>query len=477
MTELPIAPADTPPSSNSRLPIGGPWSPAYRRLTTGLILTLAGSAFATLAVATILPATASDLDGLGLYGWAFSAFMLTNLVGIAVAGGEADLRGPARPFLAGVVLFAIGLLIGGLAPTMEVLILGRAVQGFGGGFISSIAYVTVGRGYPETAKPRMLALMSTAWVVPGLVGPGLAGVVADVAGWRWVFLGLAPFLIAAVLLSVPAMRHIPKGSATERDRRRIGFSIQLAAGVALFLGGLNSGNLLLALPLVPAGIAVALPALRRLLPPGTLSAAPGLPVAIALMGLVNLSFFGVESFVPLMLTELRDRSSSFAGLALTAATLTWTAGSWLMDRRARRTSRRTLVRAGLLIVALGNALTTALLAPAVPVLLAPLAWGVAGLGIGIAYATLSLTVLETAPQGEEGAATIGMQLANVLGFAVGAGVGGALIAAFSEGDTPARGSLLAHDLLMIAAILLGAVLASRLPAHIGKGDESVPQSS
>ena len=458
----------------SSLPPGGPWSPAYRRLTTGLILTLAGSAFATLAVATILPSTADDLDGLGLYGWAFSAFMLTNLVGIAVAGGEADLRGPARPFLVGVVLFAIGLLIGGLAPTMEVLILGRAVQGFGGGFISSIAYVTVGRGFPEEAKPRMLALMSTAWVVPGLVGPGLAGVVADVAGWRWVFLGLAPFLVAAVLLSVPAMRHIPKGSATERDRRRIGSTVQLAIGVGLLLGGLNSGTLVLTVPLAAAGLAIALPALRRLVPAGTLRAAPGLPVAIALMGLVNMSFFGMESFVPLMLTELRDRSTSFAGLALTATTLTWTAGSWLMDRNARGTSRRTLIRTGLLIIALGQIVTTLILIPSVPVLIAPLAWGIAGLGMGIAYATLSLTVLETAEPGEEGAATIGMQLANVLGFAVGAGVGGALVAAFSEGDTPARGSLLAHDLLMIAAILLGAVLASRLPTHITKRSEPTP---
>src|SRR5262245_19728736 len=104
----------------------GIWSHANRSLTVGLLLTIAAAAFEALAVATTMPATARDLGGLALYGWAFSAFMLTNLVGITVAGAEADRQGPARPFLVGVGLFAFGLLIGGLAPRMEVVILGRA---------------------------------------------------------------------------------------------------------------------------------------------------------------------------------------------------------------------------------------------------------------------------------------------------------------------------------------------------------------
>ena len=155
--------------------MAGPFSQPQLFLTIGLILTVAAVAFEALAVATILPAVVADLGGLNLYGWAFSAFFLTQLVGIVVAGLLADERGPGAPFVIGILLFAAGLLIGGLAPTMPVLIAGRALQGLGGGAISAIAYVGIGRGYPEAVKPRMLALLSTAWVVPGLVGPGLSG--------------------------------------------------------------------------------------------------------------------------------------------------------------------------------------------------------------------------------------------------------------------------------------------------------------
>lgn len=212
------------------LPSGGPWSPAYRLLTVGILLTIGGAAFESLAVATILPATVEDLGGIGLYGWAFSAFMLATLIGISIAGGEADLHGPARPFVLGVGLFVAGLLIGGAATSMPALIAGRAVQGFGAGFISSVAYVAVGRGLPPAAKPRMLALMSSAWVVPGLIGPALAGLVADHLGWRWVFLGLVPLMLLATALALPALRRIPGGSATRRDRRRLAGAVQLATG-------------------------------------------------------------------------------------------------------------------------------------------------------------------------------------------------------------------------------------------------------
>ncbi len=124
------------------------WEGHLRWLTIGLVLTVVGAAFEALAVGTVLPVTVRELGGLQLYGWAFSAYLLTSLVGITVAGGEADRLGPARPFLVGVGLFVLGLLAGGLAPSMPILIASRAVQGLGSGFIGSIAYLAIARGYP-----------------------------------------------------------------------------------------------------------------------------------------------------------------------------------------------------------------------------------------------------------------------------------------------------------------------------------------
>src|SRR6266542_624937 len=336
----------------------GIWRSAHRWLTIGLILTVTAAAFEALAVATTLPATVRDLGGLALYGWVFSAFMLTNLIGITLAGAEADRRGPARPFLIAIILFTAGLALAGLAPTMGVLIFGRAVQGFGAGGISSVAYVAIGRGYPESARPRMLAVLSSAWVVPGLIGPALAGLVVDHIGWRWVFLGLVPFPLIALTLALPALRALNTDSAAAADWRRPITAVRLAVGAGLFMAGLGQSWLPVAALLLVLG---------------------GLPAAVATAGLLNLAFFGVDAFVPLALTVGRGQSATVAGIALTAATIFWTAGSWVQAHIAQQQSRRRVTSIGLILIAAGIAGAIAALAPTVPVVVVPIAWGVAGL--------------------------------------------------------------------------------------------------
>src|SRR3989442_2340574 len=126
-----------------------------------------------------------------------------------VVGGErGDRFGPALPFAAGLMVFAAGLLISGLAPAMWVVVLGRALQGVGAGAIPAVAYASIGRRIPNELRPRVFALLSTAWVVPGLVGPAAAAGVAAAGGWRAVFLGLLPFVAVAGALSFRALRTI-----------------------------------------------------------------------------------------------------------------------------------------------------------------------------------------------------------------------------------------------------------------------------
>src|SRR5712691_4722706 len=188
----------------------GLWSPSYRRLTAGLLLVVAAAAFESLAVATILPLVVRDLGGLALYGWAFSLFILANLLGIALGGSAADRRGPAPPLAAGIGVFLVGLVGGGLAPTMPVLIASRAVQGCGSGLLTAAVYVAIGRRYADPLQARMLASLSSAWVIPGLVGPAAAGLLADPLGWRWVFLGLMPLPLLAALLLWSPLTHLSR---------------------------------------------------------------------------------------------------------------------------------------------------------------------------------------------------------------------------------------------------------------------------
>ena len=218
---------------------GGIWAPERRLLTVGLVLAITFVAFEALAIATILPVVGRQLGDLRLYGWVFSAFLLASLIGIVVAGTLADRVPLWRPMLAGLALFALGLVVGGTAPDMAVLVAGRAVQGLGAGVVPAVAYVAISRCYPEESRPRMFAVLSTAWVVPGLIGQAIAALVAAAVGWRWVFLGLIPLVIVAGILVVLALRHLPPpaspGTAAVPYLRRAGPGRRCrhGAGVAL----------------------------------------------------------------------------------------------------------------------------------------------------------------------------------------------------------------------------------------------------
>jgi len=443
-----------------------------RGLAIGLVLTITMIAFENLGVATAMPVVADDLGGLSFYGWAFTAPLLASLIGIAVAGRHVDRLGPGRPFALGLGLFTLGLAIAGAAPSMVVLVAGRFVQGLGTGVIPPVAYAAIGRAFAERARARMFALLSTAWVLPGLVGPAISGTIAEEVGWRWVFLAILPLVPVNAVLALPALLRLgapvapapaDPGAGAEATASGlagpIGLAVRLAAGVGLVVGGLGWPSPL-AVPLVAAGIAISIPPLRRLLPAGTFRAAPGLPAAIASRGLQTFAFFGAQAYLPLALDDVRGQRAAVAGLVLTAATLAWTAGAWIQERLGHATGRAILVFRGFALVAVGSALSASVLLDAVPIPLAGAGWGLAGFGMGLSYSGLSLIVLAAAPPGREGSATSAMQLSDVLGMAVGTGLGGAAVAIGERtGASPRPGVAVAFALALTAAGL--AVVASR----------------
>jgi predicted MFS family arabinose efflux permease len=132
-------------------------------LTVGLVVLMTLVASEALAVATVLPLVAHDLHGVGLYGWVVSAFFLATLVGVVVGGEQVDGRGPAPVFAVALAVFSAGLLASGMAQAMWMLIVGRALQGLGAGALSPTTFAAIGRAIPEGLRPRVFALLSSAW--------------------------------------------------------------------------------------------------------------------------------------------------------------------------------------------------------------------------------------------------------------------------------------------------------------------------
>jgi MFS family permease len=466
----------TPPE-----PDDGVWSPARRRLTAGLVLTVTLVAFESLAIATVMPVVADDLGGLGLYGWVFSGFFLGSLLGIVVAGQLADRRGTRMPLALGLGLFSVGLVIGGLAPTMGVLVVGRALQGMGAGVVPAVAYTAVGRAYPPALRPRVFAVFSSAWVIPGLAGPVLASGIEHALSWRFVFLALLPLVVLAAAMALPAhadhapARQVDPDTDTDTDTDtdgdaagdgRVGWALLLVTGVALVLAGLGADQLVLAVALVALGAPVAARAFLHLVPEGTARLRPGMPAAVASRGLLTFAFFGTDAFVSLAVTDALDQPTWVAGLTLTLSTLAWTAGAWWQARLVVERGPRWLVRRGMAIIAVAVAGTIVGLSLGPPVVV--VAWTLAGLGIGLSYAPISVTVLGTAAPGEEGKASASLQLTDVLGVSLGTGVAGVFVALGEASDWATGASLQLGFLVTLAVAVGGAWAAGRLPRSLDR---------
>ncbi|MGH3991945.1 MAG: MFS transporter, partial [Pseudonocardiaceae bacterium] len=171
------------------------WARDRRTTTAGLLLMVTMAAFEAMSVGTAMPTMVAELRGEALYSWPFTAFLAASVVGTVLSGRLSDTRGPRLPILGGPAVFGAGLVVAGAAPTMAVLLAGRVLQGLGAGMMIVAVYVLIALAYPERDRPAAFGAVSAAWVVPALVGPTIAGLVTEHASWRWVFLGLAPFVL------------------------------------------------------------------------------------------------------------------------------------------------------------------------------------------------------------------------------------------------------------------------------------------
>lgn len=219
----------------------GVWQAQYRWVTIGAVALIFLAAMQALAVTTVMPFVSADLDGEALYAVAFAGTLATSVIGMVVVGAWCDRGGVLAPLTTSVVLFVIGLLVAGLAPAMEWLVVGRLVQGLGMGGQTVALYVVVARVYPAQLHGRVFAAFSAAWVIPSLIGPFLAGAVTEYLHWRWVFLGVAALTVAAFTMVVLRLHGLPLDTdepATGRVLPRVACAVAVAAGaLALSLAG------------------------------------------------------------------------------------------------------------------------------------------------------------------------------------------------------------------------------------------------
>lgn len=241
-------------------------------------------------------------------------------------------------------------------------------------------------------------------------------------------------LISAAL-TLPPLRSV-QAAGTALDMTRLRAVVVAAGGVTLLLAGLSGAGRSewLTACLLPVGLIMALPALRRLFPAQVLRLNTPLKAGYAERFLLACAFFSTEAVLPLGYAELRGVSLFQAGLALTSGSLTWALSSLAhsrLDDRSKGAYRWQVVRGGALLVAGGLLGVWWGLRENAPSWFPLLGWGVTALGMGFCFPAHTLVVMQEAPAGQQGEVSGTLQLSDMLGSALGAGVGGALIAALS----------------------------------------------
>ncbi|MFE5600055.1 MFS transporter [Streptomyces coelicoflavus] len=460
-------------------------SRAYRALSIGIVSVIVLIAFEATAVGTAMPVAARELDGVSLYAFAFSGYFTTSLFGMVLSGQWSDRRGPLAPLTTGIAAFAAGLVLSGTAGAMWLFILGRAVQGLGGGLVIVALYVVVGRAYPERLRPAIMAAFAAGWVVPSVVGPLASGAVTEHLGWRWVFVGIPVLVVVPLALALPQIRSRaagPVGGGGEGkgedapasfDRRRIRLALAISLGAGLLQYAAQDLSPVSLLP-GAAGVALLVPAVLGLLPRGTYRAARGLPSVVLLRGVAAGSFIAAESFVPLMLVTQRGLSPTLAGLSLAAGGATWAGGSWLQSRPRLEAHRERLMSLGMVLVAAAVATAPSVLIDAVPAWTVAVAWGFGCFGMGLVISSTSVLLLRLSAPEEAGANSAALQISDGLSNVVLLSAGGAAFAALGGGTvshaaTGAGGAAGSHPaafaavfLPMAAVALVGAWVATRL---------------
>lgn len=412
------------------------WDPKLFWVTLGAISLIFLAAVQALAVTTVMPVVSDDLNGDGLFAVAFSGTLATSVIGMVVTGAWSDRSGPKAPLYASVALFGAGLLMAGFAPTMEMLVLGRLVQGLGTGGQTVALYVVVARLYPSALHGPVFAAFAAAWVVPSLIGPFLAGAVTDYLHWRWVFLGVAVLTALAFAAVAIRLHSIDLHSTEPAVHRGTGVRILLSVVVAVAVLVLSlSGEVWPDLPIIAvAAVALIGVAVLPLLPKKTLRSGIGLPSVILMRGVIAGALFGAEIYVPRLLIEQYGFSSTWAGLGLTAAALTWASSSAIQGRYGDILGNRRITVIGVTLLTFATVMAGLValwnLNPAVLIA----SWAFAGAGMGLMYPRLTVLTLAYSTPNNQGFNSSALSISDAVGASVTIALMGLAFTALAHSD-------------------------------------------
>ena len=410
----------------TRAESSGLLGPKYRAASLALMSAVAMASYNNLSVTAALPDIGDDLGRVALLPWVVTVELVAAAIAVLAIGPYIDGAGVRRTFRITVVAFLATSAMCAAAPTMELLVAARVLQGLGTGALIGTALTSIGLVFDDTARPWAYALMSSVWGIMGIGGPALAAVLVSTLGWRAVFAANLPVAVGAAAVGWSRLPARARSAAEPMDRRGLlvlsAFTVVLLVATSYFewysivlvLGGVALGALYVAharscrWPVVRLSHVTA-----------------GRWRYIHIVGALAVSGgTGASVFLPLYLKAGRGSSVAFAAFAVIWPTLGWSVAAWVSGKLQQHLRAQTVTLIGSGFMAVGAVWVTVAAGVEAPVPLLLAAFTCVGWGIGT-ISTSSLALLQgRADLREMGRVSSAHHFIRSLGFAYGAALAG-----------------------------------------------------
>ncbi|HWC24448.1 MAG TPA: MFS transporter [Flexivirga sp.] len=446
------------------------WRDLFGRESRAPVTVLAGGVllFATNVYVTtsLLPNAVADIGGKDLYSWTMTAFLVASVISSMLVGNTLARFGARTSYIGGFAGFSAGSVVAALAPSMQVLLVGRAVQGLAAGLLAGLAFAVIRVVLPPRLWQRSVALLSAMWGVGNVAGPVIGGVFAELGVWRAAFGFLA---LEATVLAVLAWRTLPSHARTDAARQGVpGFALLLMAGgaaavsIASTVHGMATGVLIgIGLLLVAGFVARERSAAVTVLPAMTYRGRS--PLRWVYAAIVVLAFVStVETFLPLFGQRLGGMAPLGAGLLGASLSWGWSLGSILNGGVTRPAVTRFVRAAGPALLAIGLLIYGVLQRQQPgPIVIAGwfVALVIAGSGIGMAFAHWVPAALRVSDDEQVASkASAGINTSQLIATAYGSAFAGVLVS-IGGPDVLSSAHLLTFGFAAIA--VLGIPVANR----------------
>ncbi len=420
-----------------------------RYLGTSTVLAGGVALYATNEFLTIslLPSAVAEIGGQRFYAWVTTVYLVASVVSATTVSALLARLAPRGAYLASAAAFGVGSVMCALAPSMEILLMGRVVQGGAGGLLAGLGYAVINSALPQRLWTRASALVSAMWGVGTVVGPAAGGLFAQFGSWRWAFGALAVLTVAIAALVPIALPARPAGETQDAGRNVPVWSLLLLGGAAMSVSAAGiPDDVKVSGALLGAGAVLVALFLRfdhrpgaSVLPPSAFGPGP-LKWIYLTLGLLMAATMA-DMYVPLFgqrLAHLAPVAAGFLGVALSVG---WTVSEIASASVSRTRTTARIVAVAPLVMAAGLALAAVSQIAEAPLRVVGLwvvALFVAGCGIGMAWPHLSAWAMgDVADPAEGGVAAAAINTVQLICGAFGAGLAGVVVNVNGHGDASA----------------------------------------